>query len=257
MTDHAATDEPDIANIGPLAPAGQATWEAIAQLATHVRFNRWAVVGGQMVAIHGALAGVEPPRVTDDGDVVVDVRSFGRNAMLQVASTLTSIGFESHESPEGVTRFQRDRAKIDLLAPEGIGENVKTVPPGHAIQAPGASQALDRTIPVTVDWGDGRVVVRCPSLLGAIIAKSAASKEIVSLTNDERLKHQLDLVFLITLAALRPADALDAWTADMGKKDRQRLKAATSPILGDDTHRARTASNMDDVAAAIDVLLRR
>jgi hypothetical protein len=160
MTDYANSDEPGVANIGPLAPAGQATWEAIAQLATHVPFNRWAVVGGQMVAIHGALAGVDPPRVTDDGDVVVDVRGFGRDAMLQVASTLTSIGFGSHESPEGVTRFQRDRAKIDLLAPDGIGKSVMTVPPGHAVQAPGTSQALDRTFPVTVDWADGRVVVR-------------------------------------------------------------------------------------------------
>lgn len=256
MTD-ATTHETEIADIGPLAPAGQATWESIAQLASRVPCNRWAVVGGQMVAIHGALAGVEPPRVTDDGDVVVDVRSFGRNAMLQVASTLISNGFESHESPEGVTRFQRDRAKIDLLAPEGIGENVQTIPPGYAIQAPGASQALDRTIPVTVDWGDGRVVVRCPSLLGAVIAKAAASKEIVSLTNEERLKHQLDLVFLLTLAALRPADDLDTWAVDMGKKDRQRLRAATEPILDDDTHRSRTASNMDDVAAVVALLLRR
>ena len=134
---------------------------------------------------------------------------------------------------------------------------MKTIPPGYAIQAPGTSQALERTIPVAVEWGDGRVVVRCPSLLGAIIAKSAASQEIVSLTNDERLKHQMDLVFLLTIAALRPADDLDAWTADMGKKDRQRLKAATGPILDDDTHRARRASNMDDFVAVVDVLLRR
>lgn len=90
-----------------------------------------------------------------------------------------------------------------------------------------------------------------------MIAKSAASHEIVSLTNDERLKHQLDRVFLLTLAALRPAEDLDAWTDEMGRKDRQRLKSATEPMLDDQTHRARTASNMDDVAAVIDVLLRR
>lgn len=207
MTD---TGEPMVADIGPLAPAGDATWEAIAELATR-----------------------------------------------QVAIALTSIGFESQESPEGVTRFQRGRAKIDLLAPEGIGANVATVPPGYAIQAPGASQALDRAIPVTVDWGNGRVTIRCPSLLGAIIAKAAATKEIPSLTNDERLKHQLDLVFLLTLAALRPADDLDAWAAEMGKKDRQRLKAAVRPVLDDDTHRSRTTSNMDDVESVVDVMLRR
>ncbi len=256
MTDAAGTNEL-IASIGPLAPAGQATWEAIAELATQIPFDRWAIVGGQMVAIQGALAGVEPPRVTDDGDVVVDVRGFGREAMLHVAGALTSIGFVSHESPEGVTRFQRGWAKIDLLAPDGIGANVKTVPPGYAIQAPGASQALDRTIPVTVDWGEDRVVVRCPSLLGAIVAKSAAAREIASLTTDERLKHQVDLVFLLSLAARRQADDLDAWAGEMGRTDRRRLKGAMRPILDDATHRARTAPHMDDVAAVVDVLLQR
>lgn len=51
-----------------------------------------------MVAIHAALAGVEPPRVTDDGDVVVDVRVFGRQAMRDVASALTSIDFKSADA---------------------------------------------------------------------------------------------------------------------------------------------------------------
>lgn len=72
---------PAIANIGPLTEAGRATWQAIAELVELVSDGSWAIVGGQMVAIHAALAGVDPPRVTDDGDVVVDVRTFGRRAM--------------------------------------------------------------------------------------------------------------------------------------------------------------------------------
>lgn len=83
-----------------------------------------------MVAIHAALAGIDPPRVTDDGDVVVDVRTFGRRAMRKVAEALVAVDFTASTSPEGVTRFERGRAKIDLLAPEGIGGNATTNPPG-------------------------------------------------------------------------------------------------------------------------------
>ena len=127
MSDIQPADNLPIAHLGPLTAAGTSTWEAITELATLVPVERWAIVGGQMVAIHAALAGVEPPRVTDDGDVVVDVRVFGRQAMRDVASTLTSIDFKSSESPEGVTRFERGNAKIDLLAPEGIGANAETI----------------------------------------------------------------------------------------------------------------------------------
>jgi hypothetical protein len=79
----------------------------MSELATSVTTDRWAVVGGQMVAIHAAIAGVEPPRVTDDGDVVVDVRGFERGARREVADALIAIGFDTKASPEGVTRFER------------------------------------------------------------------------------------------------------------------------------------------------------
>ena len=256
MSEIQPVDNLPIAHIGPLTAAGASTWEAITELATLVPVERWAIVGGQMVAIHAALAGVEPPRVTDDGDVVVDVRVFGRQAMRDVASTLTSIDFKSSESPEGVTRFERGNAKIDLLAPEGIGANAETIPPGYAIQAPGTTQALERTVDVVVDWGNGQVTVRCPSLLGAIIAKAASSKEIISITVDERLKHQRDLVFLLSLAANRPVDDLEAMSGEMSKTDRKRLRGATIPIFDDLTHRARlTVPNIDDVVDVASLLL--
>src|SRR5262245_36401991 len=115
-----------VAQLGPLTAAGQSTWVAIRELANNVPIDRWAIVGGQMVAIHAALAEVEPPRVTDDGDVVVDVRAFGRQAMRDVAKELVELGFEVTVSPGGVTRFERGHAKIDLVAPEGIGGDAET-----------------------------------------------------------------------------------------------------------------------------------
>jgi len=249
-------EHPATAHIGPLTDAGRSTWQAIAELVDVVSDGSWAIVGGQMVAIHAALAGVDPPRVTDDGDVVVDVRTFGRRAMRKVAESLVAADFTTSASPEGVTRFVRGQAKIDLLAPEGIGGNATTIPPGYAVQAPGTSQALGRTAAVTVDWGAGRATVRCPSLLGAMVAKAAGSREIVALTADERLKHQRDLVFLLSLAATRPVEELDLMSDAMTKTDRRRLAAAISPILDDSTHRARSpAANIDDVVDVVALLL--
>jgi len=54
-------------------------------------------------------------------------------------------------SPDGVTRYVRGDAKIDLLAPDGLGgKPIETSPPGRAVMVPGATQALERTETVDV-----------------------------------------------------------------------------------------------------------
>ena len=54
---------PAIAPIGPLTESGPATWQAIAELVELVSDGSWAIVGGQMVAIHAALAAPRTPAV--------------------------------------------------------------------------------------------------------------------------------------------------------------------------------------------------
>jgi hypothetical protein len=214
-----------------LTTAGVAAWEAIDELAGIVPRDRWAVVGGMMVTIHGQRYRREPYRTTGDGDIVVDVRSFGRQAMQDVAAALESKGFATTMSPENVTRFQRGRAKIDLLAPDGMGAApVLTSPPGRALMAPGATQALARTELIEVRWA-GATIVRVPSLVGAIIAKAAASHEINSLEADERRKHQMDLVFLLGIAWTLDTSSM---AATMGKNDRKRLRSAMDRIGRDE-----------------------
>ena len=73
-------DPPFVDLTARLTPAGVASWEAIGELAQVVPRDQWAVVGGMMVIIHGQRYGREPHRTTVDGDIVVDVRSFGRRA---------------------------------------------------------------------------------------------------------------------------------------------------------------------------------
>jgi len=67
-----------------------------------------------------------------------------------------------------------------------------------------------------------------PSLLGAIVAKSAAATEIVSLDRREREKHLGDLAFLVSVAA--DYSDVDALRGDLTKKDRQRLRKAAERL---------------------------
>jgi hypothetical protein len=236
-----------------LTPPGTATWQSIAAMASDVGATDWAIVGGQMVLIHAAAFGVAPPRVTTDGDIVVDVRSFGRQAMKRIARSLLDAGFTMETSPEGISRFTRQQAKIDLLAPDGMGTAaIVTAAPGRAVQAPGTTQALERTEVMTVQFGDQFVAVRCPSLLGAIIAKASAVSGIPA-TTTERLKHQRDLAFLLSLAALGD---LRAMQKSMTAKDRRRLIAGGRDWLDSDLHAAWSGiAERSDVRTAAAVLL--
>ncbi len=234
-----------------LTPPGRETWLAIGELVRLIGNDEWIVVGGQMVAIHASRFGVTPARPTTDGDLVVDVRVYGRTAMRRVSDALVALRFIVEISPEGVTRFTRGSAKVDLLAPEGVGANVVTSPPGHAVQAPGATQALERAETVVALVDGEEVTVRTPSLVGAIVAKAAADS--IPATRDERLRHQQDLAFLLSLATRLPVRPL---AGELTKKDRARLRSAVAHWIDDDLHEAWLAvENQDDTRQLVAIIM--
>lgn len=236
-----------------LHPAAKATWTAIGRLATATDTRTWAVVGGQMVAIHATVWGVEVPRATDDGDIVVDVRTFTRSALREVADALVADGFDSEQSPEGIVRFMKGDAKIDLLAPDGLGADPVETGKGRVVQAPGATQAIERAETIIVELANERFAIRTPNLLGAIVAKSAAATEVVSATRFDNEKHERDLATLLMCAAHDPM--LQQHAAAMTKKDRQRLTAACR-AFHDDAHPCWSdGSNQSDIETVLDVLL--
>jgi predicted nucleotidyltransferase len=236
-----------------LTAEGAATWAAIAELASLVPIGQWMVVGGQMVAIHAAELDRDAPRPTSDGDIVVDIRQHLRQAMERVAEALLAMGFELHRSEEEVSTFLRgDGARIDLLAPDGVDDPVFTHRPARALQAPGATQALERSELVSVDYGSGTVVVRRPSLLGAAIAKAAAMR--IPATAAERLRHEQDFLFLVELIGIKHDPRRLA--RELGTKDRQRLRSAAESLLADRTHPAwLSVASERDVRTVIELLL--
>jgi hypothetical protein len=237
-------NEPRQVDLRPfLTDAAVASWEGVHALAETLGTEHWAITGGQMVMIHLAPHRDTGHRTTADADIVVDVRAGKLAAMAEIAGLLKEQGFKPELSPEGITKFTRGAARIDLLAPEGMGNDVPTVDGGRAIAAPGATQALQRTEMVAVTWSDQTTVLRCPTLFSAIVAKAAAATG----TNEgasRRQRHLDDVVALASvMAVVGPGDEKPT------NKDRKRIRSAVALLTQDNP--AWLATSEPQAAAAI------
>jgi hypothetical protein len=192
----------------------------------------WALIGGQMVLLHAIEHDQVPPQVSQDGDVIADIRAVP-GALTQVVAGLERMGFGLQSiSADGLahryTRAAEPRpVVIDVLAPEGLGEraDLTTTPPGRTIEVPGGTQALSRTETITVVHEGRSGTIPRPTLLAAIVGKAAAT----ALPGPER--HYRDLALLCALVG-DPFELVDQMT----RKDRQRLRLASK--LLDDSHPA-------------------
>lgn len=190
----------------------------------------WALIGGQMVLLHALEHGTEPPLISQDGDVIADIRA-APNGLLAVVHVLEEMGFQvDRMSADGLAhRYARASAprpvSIDVLAPEGVGEraSLQTSPPGRTVEVPGGTQALKRVEVVLVDHEGRTGAVPRPTLLAAIVAKAAAT----ALAGPER--HYRDLALLLGLVA-DPFDLRE----QLDNKDRQWLRRASA--LADENH---------------------
>lgn len=52
----------------------------------------WALIGGQMVLLHALEHGQVPPQVSQDGDVIADVRAVP-GALTRVVASIENLGF--------------------------------------------------------------------------------------------------------------------------------------------------------------------
>jgi hypothetical protein len=131
------------------------------------------------------------------------------------------MGFTAETSAEGIQhRWRRDKAQIDVLIPEGVGERAAAragAGGARTIRAPGTTQALKRSesVLVLVEGRSGTVLR--PTLVGALVGKAAARTEIASDPTSSR--HCTDFVVLASLISAR-----DFRETALDKKDRGRLR---------------------------------
>ena len=182
----------------------QQGWKVLVQAAAELPAG-WCLVGGQMVWLHALEHGVEPPRATEDVDIVVDVRAEPR-ALRRLCRWLESHGF----SLEGINadgighRYIRPaletpgRVVFDVLAPDNLGSraDLTTSPPARTVSAPGARAALNSSEPVDVVVAGHAGQVFRPTLLGAVLAKAAATTITVRSAPE---RDWSDVAFLLTL----------------------------------------------------------
>lgn len=194
-----------------------------------VASSSWTVVGGLMVHLHCAEAGIQPSRTTEDIDLAVDV-FVDRTALYRLTEVLRDLGFQD-VTPDPLTggsqlsyRWQRDGVKVDLMVPERAGRQrrvARTITARRSVELPAVQQAVMRSdrVAVMVD-GLRYASVRRPNVLGAVVIKAVAS------TQDRRDpdRHREDLVMLGAVAAGRPD--LARLATQVSPKDRKRLRAA-------------------------------
>lgn len=219
-----ALPEEHILRLPALPPLPAAVWGALLDIAPDLG-SRWTLIGGQMVLLHqmergGAesLDAAQGWRLSGDADLLINIRSQG--AERQVDAGLRSHGFVQVAAPIE-HRYMRasDDLTIDVLAPDNLGGHFPRMGTGHTLQAPGGTQALDRTEWVTVDDGQKQVPIPRPSLVGAILIKCSACLGPAGSRGNSRHLGDLDVLsgFL---------DRKDARTASLTASERKRLRQA-------------------------------
>ena len=128
-----------------------------------------------MVQLHG-FERDDDLRPTADVDILGAARK-QPTMTEQIASILVEKGAEvampPRTKPEVGYRFQLDGEVVEILGPDGLRADPKTIGGLRTFQVSGGSQALSRTEVVLVHLADSPpVAVRRPSLLGAILIKA-------------------------------------------------------------------------------------
>lgn len=243
---HIVTIDREPVRLPPFTEEQEAAWHTVLDLDEHLNAH-WCLIGGQLVTFLGYEYGRLEHRATDDGDVVLGVWTH-RGALKEASTLLRGRGFtEATTSDAYGYRYQRGQASIDLLLPEET-ENEKYPPttatgrPGFVV--PGGNQALIRAerVPVRLQERDGHV--RRPRMLGALVAKAAAS--VVDTRDPDR--HRDDLVAMGEIALTH--GLYREMRREAGAKDRKRLRAALDQLPL--SHRSwRSIPNPDDVHSAL------
>lgn len=228
----------DAALITALDPQDERSWEeflAIAPLLDEAVGEAWCLIGAQMVRVHATLAGLDPPRLSRDLDLLGDSRARPR-ATKEIAGVLEARHFEAvgpnqFGTVHGFRLVGDDGAVvIDVFAPDNLGSRAQRTTSGNAntLSAPGGTFALRTAtaLPLELQRLDGQRRhgrIRLPSMAGAIGIKACAVG-VSNATND-----QLDdLILLLSLVA----DPRGMRAEPNGRKLAEMLRPVAERIAG-------------------------
>ncbi|CCG04339.1 hypothetical protein [Blastococcus saxobsidens] len=126
-------------------------WDLVLDLAGQLPPTGWVLVGGQMVILHGLLAGRVATRASQDVDVLADLLT-DEAGLVRCVRAVRDLDLEPQPDAAGkVYRFvrARDQAGADVLAPDQDHtpprRRLRTVG-GDTIRIEGGTQALQRAL---------------------------------------------------------------------------------------------------------------
>jgi hypothetical protein len=218
--------EPRLIVIRPRAEQARRIWTLVLSLAEELGPDReWSLVGGLMVQLHAYEHG-DVPRPTTDIDLLGGARRPPRMTEA-MASLLVDRGAEVADPPRSAPdlgyRFEYEGETVEILGPDGLRGDPKTISGLKTFQAAGGSQALHRTevVLVSLDGADP-VAVRRPNLLGAILIKA---RVVVKKRERKYESDRQDMIRLLTYV-----EDPRALATDLGRKEPRWLRDAEGAI---------------------------
>ncbi|WP_104063742.1 hypothetical protein [Arthrobacter sp. 4R501] len=236
-------------------------WPQCVELARNLAAQHWTLVGGLMVQLHAARAGLAVARPTADVDIVLHLETPG-TTVAQVHAILAGMGYTlqtSIDSAAPAHRFVRGKEQVDVMVADRVAPHVPQRLGGHDMFAlPAGTQALKRTVycrfsvPAVDDDGDGDdekdVLISIPNVLGALVLKGAAYRE-----DSRDTRRHLDDAVVLSACVLEPLTTRD----QMKGSDRSRIiglhdglgnRAHQSWMLLEDEERQRARMNLKILA---------
>jgi hypothetical protein len=192
--------DPPVIHIEAPSEESKRLWSKALEIARELgESTKWTLVGGLMVQLH-AFEHQHSSRLTDDIDVLGDSRR--RPHMTQrIAEVLEELGGKMRMPPSSNEdlgyQFDLDGETVEVLGPDGVKVDPKTIGKYTTFRVPGGTQALNRSEVVMVGiGGKPAVAMRRPSLLGAILIKA----RVVAKRRKEKFdSDRQDLVLLLSL----------------------------------------------------------
>jgi hypothetical protein len=224
------------------APAGgwPPPWPQVVEIVQAIPHTQWTLVGGLMVQLHAAYAGLRLTRTTRDVDMILHIDS-GAATFAGVQQELERLGYFLHE-PVGdgpIHRFARgsrgaetiDVMVADRLSPKQHPKALRR----KVFAVPGGTSALRKTVNCEVTAGEVVIVLSIPDVLGALVLKGAAYVE----DSRDRDRH-LDDAAVLACAVTDPIGD----RARMIGSDRRRIEALWK-VLQDVDHKSWIATGTD------------
>jgi len=155
-------------------------WPQCVELAKALPASKWTLVGGLMVQLHAAAAGLQVTRPTADVDIVLHVET-GAVTASEVTESLGGLGYELQQSIDRFApahRFVRGQEQVDVMvADHGVAKPPQRLGGRDIFRLPAGTQALQRTIYCQITTGKEQVTISIPNTLGALVLKGAAFRE--------------------------------------------------------------------------------